>query len=217
MYTGIVQGCFSVVAVEKKAGLHTLTVALDVERCRDVQIGASVAVDGVCLTVTAINGEQLVFDVMQQTLQQTTLGRLQPGDRVNIERSARYGDEIGGHAMSGHIDAALEIVALHESENNRELTFRLPQSLVPYVFERGYVGLDGCSLTVARYAPEAAEFTVCLIPETLRVTTFGAKTVGDNVNLELDRQTQAIVDSVTRYLADNRQRLRQLLAGSNNG
>jgi riboflavin synthase len=101
MYTGIVQGSYPIAAIEKKAGLHTLTISVDSEICRDIQIGASVAVDGVCLTVTAIRDQQLVFDVMQQTLQQTTLGALQPGERVNIERSARYGDEIGGHAMSG--------------------------------------------------------------------------------------------------------------------
>ncbi len=211
MYTGIVQGKYAIVAVEKQPGLHTLTLALDSELCRDIQIGASVAVDGVCLTVTAIRGEQLLFDVMQQTLQQTTLGNLQPGDRVNVERSARYGDEIGGHAMSGHIDAAIEIIAVEETANNRELSFRLPAPLLPYVFQRGYVGLNGCSLTVASYQPEKALFTVCLIPETLRVTTFAEKSAGDRVNLELDRQTQAIVDSVQRYLDDNRQQLRQWL------
>jgi riboflavin synthase len=213
MYTGIVQGSYPIAAIEKKAGLHTLTISVDSEICRDIQIGASVAVDGVCLTVTAIRDQQLVFDVMQQTLQQTTLGALQPGERVNIERSARYGDEIGGHAMSGHIDAAIEIIAVEVPENNRELSFRLPPALLPYVFQRGYVGLNGCSLTVARYQPENAQFTVCLIPETLRVTTFGEKAVGDRVNLELDRQTQAIVDSVKRYLDGNRQQLRQWLLG----
>ncbi len=211
MYTGIVQGSYPVVAIEKKTGLHTLTIALDGELCRDIQIGASVAVDGVCLTVTAIRDTQLLFDVMQQTLQQTTLGSLRLNDRVNIERSARYGDEIGGHAMSGHVDAAIEIIAVDEPENNRELSFRLPPSLAPYLFQRGYVGLNGCSLTVARYQPEEAQFTVCLIPETLRVTNFGEKVAGDKVNLELDRQTQAIVDSVRRYLEDNQQQLRQWL------
>lgn len=212
MYTGIVQGNFNVVSVLKKPGLHTIVVALDPERTRDLQIGASVAVDGVCLTVTAQHGDKVSFDVMQQTLQQTTLGDLLPGVPVNIERSARYGDEIGGHGISGHIDAAVEIVAVVMTENNCELSFKLPPSIQPYVFQRGFIGLNGCSLTVAEMDRDAGVFKVCLIPETLRVTTFSDKQVGDRVNLELDRQTQAIVDTVRNYLGDNKDLLRTLLA-----
>lgn len=212
MYTGIVQGSFEVVSIAKKPGLHTIVVALDLERTRDLQIGASVAVDGVCLTVTAQDGAKVSFDVMQQTLQQTTLGELLPGAPVNIERSARYGDEIGGHGISGHIDAAVEIVAVVMTENNCELSFKLPSALQPYVFQRGFIGLNGCSLTVAEMDRDAGVFKVCLIPETLRVTTFSDKQVGDRVNLELDRQTQAIVDTVRNYLGDNKDLLRTLLA-----
>jgi riboflavin synthase len=203
MYTGIVQGAYRIAAIERKTGLHTLEIELDEPRTTDLQIGASVALDGVCLTVTSLRGHLVQFDVMQQTLQQTTLGELEVGDAVNVERSARYGDEIGGHGLSGHIDAAVKIVAIAEPENNRELTFQLPPELVPYVFQRGYVGLNGCSLTVAELDAGAGWFKVCLIPETLRVTTFAQKQTGDRVNLELDRQTQAIVDTVRRYLAEH--------------
>jgi riboflavin synthase len=211
VYTGIVQGAYPVVAVEQKPGLHSLAIALDAARTDKLLIGASVAVDGVCLTVTALDGDRVYFDVMQQTLQQTTLGSLAAGDRVNIERSARYGDEIGGHGLSGHIDAAVDIVAVNTSQNNRELCFSVPPLLRPYVFQRGFIGLNGCSLTVAELDAQAGTFKVCLIPETLRVTTFGDKVVGDRVNLELDRQTQAIVDTVRGYLADNKDMLRSLL------
>lgn len=211
MYTGIVQGTFNVVALEKKPGLHTVVIELDAARTRDLLIGASVAVDGVCLTVTALEGCCVHFDVMQQTLQQTTLGQLRQGDWVNIERSAHYGDEIGGHGISGHIDAAVEIVAVDTPENNRTLSFSLPPSLRAYIFQRGFIGLNGCSLTVAELDSEADTFKVCLIPETLRITTFSNKVVGDRVNLELDRQTQAIVDTVRRYLGDHKDMLRSLL------
>ena len=211
MYTGIVQGKFEVASVAKKSGLHTIVVALEPRVTGDLQIGASVAIDGVCLTVTAQDGDKVSFDVMQQTLQQTTLGELSPAAQVNIERSARYGDEIGGHGISGHIDTAVEIVARVMTENNCELSFKLPPALQPYVFQRGFIGLNGCSLTVAEMDREAGVFKVCLIPETLRVTTFSDKQVGDRVNLELDRQTQAIVDTVRNYLGDNKDLLRTLI------
>lgn len=211
MYTGIVQGNFEVVSVDKKPGLHTIVVALESQLTRDLQIGASVAIDGVCLTVTAQNGDHVSFDVMQQTMQQTTLAQLSPGARVNIERSARYGDEIGGHGISGHIDTAVELVAREITENNCELSFELPVAMQAYVFQRGFIGLNGCSLTVAEMDRDTAVFKVCLIPETLRVTTFSDKQVGDRVNLELDRQTQAIVDTVRNYLGDHQDILRKLL------
>ena len=211
MYTGIVQGNFEVVSVAKKPGLHTIVVALDSQLTRDLQIGASVAIDGVCLTVTAQDGDHVSFDVMQQTMQQTTLAQLLPGARVNIERSARYGDEIGGHGISGHIDTAVELVAREMTENNCELSFELPAAMQAYVFQRGFIGLNGCSLTVAEIDRDTAVFKVCLIPETLRVTTFSDKQVGDRVNLELDRQTQAIVDTVRSYLGDNKDLLHKLL------
>ncbi len=201
MYTGIVQGAYEVVQLECKPGLNSIVLELDEERTRELQIGASVGVDGVCLTVTAIDGNRVHFDIMQQTLELTTLGQLGRGSRVNIERSARYGDEIGGHGVSGHVDAAVAIVAIATPENNTELTFELPPALAPYIFQRGFIGLNGCSLTVA--GVDTGTFKVCLIPETLRITTFGSVVVGDRVNLEIDRQTQAIVDTVCNYLREH--------------
>lgn len=203
MYTGIVQGSYEVAELHREPGLTRIALQLDPQRVDGLQVGASVGVDGVCLTVTAVEGERAHFDIMQQTLDHTTLGTLQLGSRVNVERSARYGDEIGGHGISGHIDTAVAIVAVTTPENNRELIFELPPALRPYVFTRGFIGLNGCSLTVAEVDGQAHTFKVCLIPETLRITTFGEKAVGDRVNLEIDRQTQAIVDTVRNYLRDN--------------
>ena len=112
MYTGIVQGSFAIKAVARKPGLHTLTIDLPDHLLQDLTIGASVGVDGVCLTVTAVAGQSVSFDVMQQTLDVTTLGALDDGDRVNVERSAKQGVEIGGHVISGHVDGCAEVVAV---------------------------------------------------------------------------------------------------------
>lgn len=202
MFTGIVQAACVVRRVDERPGLRSFGIALTPALARDLAIGASVAIDGVCLTVTGQQGDVALFDVMQQTLQVTTLGAVQPGQRVNVERSARYGDEIGGHVVSGHIDAAVPVVDVAASENNREVTYRAPAALLPYILPRGFIALNGCSLTVAAVDRAAATFKVCFIPETLRATTHGDKGAGDRVNLELDRQTQAIVDTVRAYLAD---------------
>lgn len=202
MYTGIVHGAYPLTSVLRKAGLSQLAIELPPALLVDLSIGASVGLDGVCMTVTEINGQQICFDAMQETLTLTTLGGLDVGDLVNVERSAKQGAEIGGHNISGHVDGCAEIIAVEESENNCSLYFRLPPQLTKYVFKKGFIGVNGCSLTVADYQPKEGCFSVCLIPETLRVTNLGQKGVGDWVNIEVDRQTQVIVDTVERVLAE---------------
>lgn len=201
MYTGIVQGTFTVTQLQRLPGLISVTVQLNSELLEDLLIGASVAVDGVCLSVTHIEGEQVRFDIMQQTLDVTTLADLCIGHSVNIERSAKQGVEVGGHILSGHIDSTALVVAIEEPENNRFVTYQLPAPLMKYVFEKGFIAINGCSLTVAKVDRAQHSFTVCYIPETLRVTTHGDKHVGDKVNIEIDRQTQTIVDTVERVLS----------------
>ena len=142
----------------------------------------------------------LLFDLMGETLRLTNLGALHVGDRVNIERAARFGDEIGGHPMSGHIIGTAEVTRVIETENNRQLWFCLPDGLSKYVFTKGYIGIDGISLTVGEVAEE--EFSVNLIPETLARTQIGSRRPGDRVNIEIDPQTQVIVDTVERVLAE---------------
>jgi riboflavin synthase len=204
MFTGIVQGTGQITGIDEQPGLRGLELTLDSRLLEQLTIGASVALDGVCLTVTGFSSSTIRFDVMQQTLMTTTLGTWLPGQRVNVERSVRYGDEVGGHVVSGHIDAAAEIVALDTPQNNCEIHYRVDRSLLPYILPKGFIALNGCSLTVAEVDREASTFKVCLIPETLRVTTHGDKRVGDRVNIELDRQTQAIVNTVRAFLQDNR-------------
>lgn len=203
MYTGIVQGSFAIKTIMRKSGLHTLTIDLPDKLLAGLELGASVGVDGVCLTVTSIAGCSVSFDVMQQTLSLTTLGLLAEGDRVNVERSARQGVEIGGHLISGHVDGCVEIAAVEQPENNRFVSYKVPAENMKYIFPKGFIGLNGCSLTVAEVDRQANTFKVCFIPETLRVTTHGDKMKGDKVNYEIDRQTQAIVDTVENFLVSN--------------
>lgn len=203
MYTGIVQGAFPIRRVERKPGLHSLTIELSDELCQDLVIGASVGVDGVCLTVTAIDATLIQFDVMQQTLSLTTLGQLEDGDQVNVERSAKQGVEVGGHIISGHVDGCVEVVAIESPENNCFITYQAPLEKMKYIFNKGFIGLNGCSLTVADVDKAANTFKVCFIPETLRMTTHGEKVLGSRLNFEVDRQTQAIVDTVENFLAAN--------------
>ncbi|MGR5109177.1 MULTISPECIES: riboflavin synthase [Vibrio] len=199
MFTGIVQGTAKVVQIEKKERFQTHVIELEGSLSEGLEIGASVAHNGCCLTVTKIEGTHISFDLMQATLALTNLGELIEGDSVNIERAAKFGDEIGGHSMSGHISLMGEIVDVIDTPNNRTIWFALPQESMKYVLAKGYIGLDGCSLTIGEV--EDNRFSVHLIPETLQRTLFGARQVGEKINIEFDPQTQAIVDTVERVLA----------------
>jgi len=204
MFTGIIKGMFPVVEVIDKPGLKTFVVALSSDLVEGLRTGASVAVNGVCLTVVSIEGTHVRFDAMEETLRLTTLGKIQIGENVNIERSARMGDEIGGHVMSGHISTMAEIVAIDSSENNKAMTFSVDPVWMKFLFSKGFVGLDGASLTIVNAQKEAGTFQVWFIPETLRLTRFGDKQIGDQVNVEIDPQTQTIVETIEHYLLEHK-------------
>ncbi|MGO2579789.1 MULTISPECIES: riboflavin synthase subunit alpha [unclassified Halomonas] len=203
MFTGIVQGVAKVVAVRELDEFRVHIVEMPLSMRAGLEIGASVAHNGVCLTVTSIEGDNVSFDLMRETLRLTNLGAITPGQCVNIERAARFGDEIGGHSMSGHIISMADVVAIEEAPNNRRLWFALPERLGRFVFEKGYIGVDGISLTIGdvRQTEAGAEFSVNLIPETLARTTLQDRAPGDQVNIEIDPQTQVIVETVERILA----------------
>lgn len=202
MFTGIVSQSLPLIMIENLPGLTRIAFNFSEALLQDLTIGASVAIDGVCLTVTHIEGRQVQFDIMRQTLEVTTLQDLQSGQRVNIERSAKQGAEVGGHIVSGHVDGYAEVVGIEQSENNHYVIYQVPAHITKYIFDKGFVALNGCSLTVAKLDRAQNTLTVCYIPETLRVTTHGDKKVGDKVNIEVDRQTQTIVDTVERVLAE---------------
>jgi riboflavin synthase len=200
MFTGIVQGVAQVAEIHDRPGLRSLVLALPEGLDEDLALGASVAVDGVCLTVTARPAPgRAAFDVMQQTLSLTTLGALAEGSRLNVERAAKEGAENGGHVLSGHVDFSARLESIRRPENNHVLRIAVPAPWMRYVFAKGYVAVNGASLTVAeaaRHADGSGWFEVWLIPETLRLTTFGHKREGDALHIEIDRQTQVIVDTV---------------------
>lgn len=209
MFSGIVQACIPVVEVETKPGLVTFSVELEAQHAEGVTHGASIAIDGVCLTVTRQQGRRVTFDAIEETQRLTTLGGIDAGRRVNIERSVTAQDEIGGHTVSGHVHTTALITAIDHSENNQVGHFQVPAEWLKYIFPKGFVALDGCSLTVVDVDKATSTFTVHFIPETIRATTFGFKLAGDRVNIEVDQQTRAIVDTVERVLAD---RLPELLS-----
>jgi riboflavin synthase len=201
MFTGIVQGLRPVVGVIDEPALRRLVVDLQ-ELAEGVNLGASVAINGTCLTVTAAERGRVSFDVIRETLALTNLGSLRIGDRVNVERSFRVGDEVGGHILSGHVTGVVELRDVDVAQNQRNLRFDAPAALMKYLLHKGFVALDGASLTIAAVDRVRNRIEVCLIPETIARTTLGLIEPGARVNLEVDAQTQAIVDTVERVLAD---------------
>jgi riboflavin synthase len=197
MFTGIVQGVATVERLVERPGLRSCTLAFPPGFDEGLSIGASVSVDGVCLTVTERpTPDRACFDVMQQSLALTTLSDAGVGSRVNVERAAKDGAEIGGHPLSGHVDATGTLVQVRRPENNHVLRISLPKAAMRYVFAKGYIAVNGASLTVAEVDRRDGWFEVWLIPETLRMTTFGDKREGDRLNIEIERQTQVFVDTV---------------------
>ncbi len=201
MFTGIVQGVATIAEIIEAPGLNTLAIRFPEDQVKHVSTGASVAINGTCLTVTRQDNDILFFDAMQETLRLTILGDLAEGDTVNFERAARIGDEIGGHLLSGHIHTAADIVDIVHSENNVTLWFEVPEEWARYIFAKGYIAINGASLTIGEVAGN--RFNVHLIPETLRATTFGNARKGQRVNIEIDSQTQTIVDTLIRLGYDH--------------
>jgi riboflavin synthase len=202
MFTGIVQGVASIQKIVDQTGLRTLQLVFPDGFDHDLAIGASVATDGVCLTVTRLLPNAAEFDIMQQTLNITTLGAYAEQAQVNVERAAKDGAEIGGHPLSGHVDFVAKIAQIRQIENNYVLRFAVAAEWMRYIFAKGYIAINGASLTIAEANRDEHWFEVWLIPETLRMTVFGQKRVGDAVNIEIERQTQVVVDTVRSMLQE---------------
>jgi riboflavin synthase len=202
MYTGITRGTFEVTSVERRPGVLDYVVALPASLCEGLEIGASVSIDGVCQTVVEIGRDGVRFEAIQETLDVTTLDMLEPGQRVAVERSSRVGDEIGGHDVAGHVIGTGRIVAREPVGESLDLTIEVPPTWMRYVLHKGFIAIDGSSLTVGDRDVARGRFDLHLIPETLRLTNLGHKPEGERVNVELDARTVAIVDTVERVLAE---------------
>ncbi len=198
MYTGIVQGLEKIIEIQKGDGFITIVVSNQHHFFADVFIGASVAINGVCLTVTTIDAalNQIHFDISDVTLALTTLKNLKVGDAVNIERSAKVGAENGGHNLYGHIEGTAIVKALEQRGETFHIDLQIPDGNIKYFFLKGFIGLNGCSLTINRVDREMSEISIDLIPETLRLTTWKDAKVGDEVNYEIDQMTRTLVDTL---------------------
>jgi riboflavin synthase len=193
MYTGIVDGICQIVAIEDGEEIRSFTIDLS-GFDEGLQIGASVALDGVCMTVVSLDGTKIRFDAIPETLKRTTLGDLNVDDWVNVERSLKLGDELGGHILSGHVMLTVQVLEKSERGEGIDLLIENLDEVRPYILEKGFIGIDGMSLTVGEVTENS--FELHIIPETLRVTTIGRKEIGHRVNLEIDSRTQAVVDTI---------------------
>jgi riboflavin synthase len=201
MYTGITRGTFPVVRVQRDPDLLRFSVGLSPELRHGLELGASVSIDGVCQTVVALDGTHVAFEAIRETLDRTTLGELSEGALVSVERSARLGDEIGGHELAGHVLGTGRLVGVESRGDVHRIRIGVPAGWMKYILPKGFIAVDGSSLTIGETDPSGG-FDVHLIPETLRRTCLGRKRPGDRVNIELDARTVAIVDTVERVLAD---------------
>jgi riboflavin synthase len=201
MFTGIVQGLRRVISTTDERGLRRLQIDLGA-LADGLVMGASVAVNGTCLTATSIEHGRVGFDVIPETVFRSNLGQLVVGAHVNIERSLKFGDEIGGHVLSGHVTDVVRVVQIDGGAGERTLWFEVAGQWMPYLFHKGFVALDGASLTIASVDRQRQRISVSLIPETIGRTTLGRIAVGEPVNLEIDAQTQVIVTTVERLLSD---------------
>ena len=199
MFTGIIQAKAAVARLDKQPGLWRFGMAFDAAQRENLQHGASVAHNGVCLTVAATDESLVYFDVMQETLDVTNLSLVAEGEVLNIERAMRYGDEIGGHILSGHVHCRAQLIEKESNEQNSRLRLQVEPKWMNYILAKGFVAVDGASLTVGKVGQDW--FEVYLIPETRQLTTLDEKPLNAYYNIEIDAQTQAIVDTVERVLA----------------
>jgi riboflavin synthase len=183
MFTGLIEDVGKVVKIERRGNAAVLTVTTALPLV-EVRMGDSVAINGVCLTVVAAKGDGLSFDVSPETLEKTGIGRLSPGDTVNLERAMLLSDRLGGHIVTGHIDCIATVAARREDSGNIVLEFRLPGESARYLVPKGSVAIDGISLTVNSVSGDF--FSVNIIPHTALMTTLRFRRPGDQVNIETD-------------------------------
>ena len=214
MFTGIVQGIRKISLVSDIEGGRKLRIQLD-DFSGNLEHGASVAVNGVCLTTVKFSQGWAEFDIIQETLNRSNLSALKSGDSVDIERACSYGDEVGGHLVSGHVDCMGIIKKIYNSPNNRDVVVSCDKKWLAYMIPKGWITVDGVSLTVVDVGDNW--FSVSLIPETLKQTVLGLKTEGQKVNLEFDHTVKVIVHTIERMLPEIKENvLSNLKKGGNN-
>ena len=185
MFTGLVSNLGAVKSIESTSDSAKLLITCP-EITKEIKIGDSVAVNGVCLTVTEFDGENFAVDVMVQTLNLTSTGKLKEQDLVNLELATKSSDRLGGHIVQGHVDGVAHVVAIAQEPKWQRMDIKLPKSLMKYVVAQGSITVEGVSLTVGQLDDDSDQVTVWLIPETLAKTNLSKKHVGDCLNIEVD-------------------------------
>ncbi|CAL4318954.1 riboflavin synthase subunit alpha [Buchnera aphidicola] len=199
MFTGIIQGLAVVMMIHKNHQLYTLQLKFPLLLLNNLKIGASVSNNGCCLTVTKIQKDNVYFDIIQETLKLTNLSILRIGSTVNIERSLCFGDEIGGHLLSGHIITTATIHNVIHFKSQKRFFLNIDDiRIMKYIFRKGFIAIDGISLTINTVFKN----TICvdLIPETISCTNIGSRKIGEKVNIEVDYYTHIMIDNMKRIL-----------------
>jgi len=196
MFTGLVNEVGSIISIQKKGKISLLSIRITTDNAQD-RIGDSICINGVCLTVTALSGYILYFDLSPETTSTTTLGKLKSSDRVNIERALRLSDRLGGHLLSGHIDGIGCIRERKKNDQHYVLGIEFPPKISCYLVEKGSIGIDGVSLTITNLEKDL--LWVSIIPHTSEVTTLNEKKRGHQVNVEAD----LLAKYIYRLLADH--------------
>lgn len=204
MFTGIIQTKATVVSNTLSNGVLRLVISVNEQYVKHLDLGASIAINGCCLTVAEVELSnqdvvaQVHFDVIDETLLLTNLGQLERGSLVNYERSVSFGTELGGHIVSGHIHCTANVAQIVKHEGNYKMQLSLPEKWQKYVLYKGFVSINGASLTVGNVDEQG--FWLHLIPETLAITNLGAAKIGSALNIEVDQQTYTIINTVENYL-----------------
>ena len=202
MFTGIVSGQGSIHKVKNNVDYASITIKAPVGFSKNLKRGASVAVNGVCLTAKKEATDLLEFDVITETLDKTNFKLLSKGNKVNLERSMKANTEIGGHLVSGHIHGVGVIKSVNDRGQTKDLRIQPPASLMEYLFYKGYVGLNGCSLTIGKVFKSS--FNIHLIPETIKVTNFQKMKKGDLINIEIDQTTINTVETIKKIMLERK-------------
>ena len=198
MFSGIVQETGKVIEFVKEKDIYNLSIDCSSELLSDLKKGSSISVNGVCLTVKDENPEILRFDLVEETIKRTNFQNIKVGNNVNLERSLKMGDEIGGHLVSGHIHGTSKVISFDMRDESWDVEFSVEPFMHDYIIHKGYVAINGCSLTVGEVSKES--FMIHLIPETLSITNLFQLQQNSIVNVELDQNTVVIADTVKKYL-----------------
>jgi riboflavin synthase len=202
MFTGIVSGQGHIHKIKNNDGYTSIVINAPAGFSKNLKRGASVAVNGVCLTVKKGARDLLEFDVITETLDKTNFKLLKKGNDVNLERSMQANTEIGGHLVSGHIHGVGVIKSIHDRGKTKDLRIKPPESLMEYLFYKGYIGLNGCSLTIGKVFKSS--FDIHLIPETIKVTNFQKMKKGDLINIEIDQTTITTVETIKKIMLEKK-------------